>query len=73
MMEFDGILGILLIAAILWALIQFINKSRSNNPNMLSQREPSADIKKEQGILKKRFTSGEISQLEYERMKKEFL
>ena len=70
-MGFEGVLGILLIAGILWVIIQFINKNRSNNLFTLSQQESSVNDENAKVILKKRFTSGEISQLEYERMKKD--
>jgi uncharacterized membrane protein len=71
MMGFNGILGILLIAIILWAVVKFNTKNRSNNTDMLSRHEPSADNEGVLDILKKRFARGEISQSEYERMKKE--
>jgi len=71
MMGFGGIFGILLIGVIVWAVIQFTKKNSSNNPFTPNRQEPSADKDNALDILKKRFASGEISQEEYERMKKE--
>lgn len=70
MMGFGGIAGILLIAIIIWAVIQFTNK---NNENIfrLNTGKPDSGEENALEILKKRYARGEIGQEEYERMKKE--
>ena len=73
MMGFGSGLSVLLFVIILWAVIQFINKYRSKDPEMGFLQDQSMDNKNALGILKKRFASGEISQLEYDRMKKDIL
>ena len=69
MMGFGGIFGILLIAVIVWAVIQFMNKDSSGNPFTSNRQVQSADKDNAQEILKKRYARGEINQEEYERMK----
>ena len=71
MMGFGGIIGILLIAIIIWAVIQFTGKGGSNNPFTSGQQGSGAEKENALEILKKRYARGEISQEEYERMKKE--
>jgi uncharacterized membrane protein len=73
MMGFSGVMEILLIAIILWAVIQFTKKYRSDNADTVFLKDQSADNKNALGMLKKRFASGEISQIEYDRMKKDIL
>jgi uncharacterized membrane protein len=71
MMGYGGYLSTLLVVVILWAIIQYIYKNRSNTRDMPSRLEQSAGNENAMDILKKRFASGEISQQEYERMEKE--
>ncbi len=71
MMGFGGIFGILLIAVIVWAVIQFTNNNNSKNPFDTTRGK----IGKEEGnavdILNKRYARGEINREEYERMKQD--
>ena len=69
MMGFEGVLGILLVLVVLWAVIKFTNRNRSDNSFSVSREDRSGDKENSLNILKKRFTRGEISELEYERMK----
>ncbi|NIR96360.1 MAG: SHOCT domain-containing protein [Gammaproteobacteria bacterium] len=71
MMGFGGILTILLIAVIVWAVIQFTGKNSSNNPFTANRREPQGDKENALDILKQRYARGEISRDEYEKMKNE--
>lgn len=68
MMGFGGVLGILLIGVIVWAVIQFENKNRSGNPFTPNRQEPSGEKENALDILKKRYARGENSQEEYARM-----
>ena len=70
MMGFEGVLGILLVLVVLWAVIKFTNRNRSDNSFSLRREDRSGDKENSLNILKKRFARGEISELEYERMKK---
>jgi uncharacterized membrane protein len=70
MMGFEGVLGILLVLVVLWAVIKFTNRNRSDNSFSVSREDRSGDKENSLNILKKRFARGEISELEYERMKK---
>jgi putative membrane protein len=69
MMGFGGILGLLLIAVIVWAFIQFMNKDSSSNPVTPNRQVQSTDKESALEILKKRYARGEINQEEYQRMK----
>ena len=70
MMGFEGVLGILLVLVVLRAVIKFTNRNRSDNSFSVSREDRSGDKENSLNILKKRFARGEISELEYERMKK---
>ena len=70
MMGFEGVLGILLVLVVLWAVIKFTNRNRSDNSFSVSREDRSDDKENSLNILKKCFARGEISELEYERMKK---
>lgn len=66
-----GIIGIILIAIVIWFFFQYSSKGRMNNPfsnNRIDRQTPDEDTME---ILKKRYAKGEINQEEYERMKKE--
>lgn len=66
-----GIIGILLIAIVIWFIFQYSGRGVINNPfgsNRLENETPNENALE---ILKKRYAKGEINQEEYERMKKE--
>lgn len=68
MMGFGGIFSILLIAVIVWAVIQFTGK---NNPGNPFDTAGSGKDENALDILKKRYARGEINRDEYERMKRD--
>lgn len=70
MMGFGGLFGILLIAIIIWAVLQFTNKNNANSLR-LNTGKPDSGEENALEILKKRYARGEIGQEEYDRMKKE--
>lgn len=66
-----GIIGIIVIAIVIWFVFQYSSKGRMNNPfsnNRIDRQTPDVNAME---ILKKRYAKGEINQEEYERMKKE--
>ncbi len=71
MMGFGGIFGILLIAVIVWAVIQFTNNNNSRNPFNTTGRKIGSGEENALDILKKRYARGEISKEEYEKMKQD--
>jgi len=71
MMGFGGIFGILLIAVIVWAVIQFTNKNNSSNPFNTRDGKVAAGEEKALNILKKRYARGEINREEYERVQQD--
>ena len=70
MMGFGGVLGILLIAVIIWAVIQYAENNKSTNSNTINQQKSGSNNENALDILKKRYAKGEISQDEFEQMKK---
>ena len=66
-----GIIGIILIAIVIWGVFQFTGKGGMNNPfnNNRIGNLPGEENALE--ILKKRFAKGEINREQYESMKKE--
>lgn len=68
-----GIIGIIVIAIVIWFVFQYSGKGRMNNPfsnNRIDRQTPDEDAME---ILKKRYAKGEINTEEFERMKKELL
>lgn len=66
-----GIIGIILIAIVIWFVFQYSSKGRMNNPfnkKRIDRQTPDEDAME---ILKKRYAKGEINTEEFERMKKE--
>lgn len=66
-----GIIGIIVIAIVIWFVFQYSSKGRMNNPfsnNRIDRQTPDEDAME---ILKKRYAKGEINTEEFERMKKE--
>ncbi len=65
-----GLIGIIIIAVVIWFIFQYNGKGGFNNPfgnrSMEGHSEENA-----LEILKKRYAKGEINTEEYERMKKE--
>jgi uncharacterized membrane protein len=66
-----GIIGIILIAIVIWFVFQYTSEGRINNPfsnKRIDRQTPNEDAME---ILKKRYAKGEINTKEFERMKKE--
>ena len=69
-MGFGGIFGILLIVVIVWAVMQFTNKSNQSdgaNGQIAIGKENALDI------IKRRYARGEIDRQEFERMRKDLM
>ena len=67
-----GIIGIIVIAIVIWFVFQYSGKGRMNNPfsnNRIDRQTPDEDAME---ILKKRYAKGEINTEEFERIKNEF-
>jgi putative membrane protein len=62
-MGFGWIFWIVIIAVIVWLVMQFNNKNQSDNSNMIVKDSPL-------DILKKRYAKGEISKEQFDQMKK---
>ena len=71
MMGFGGILSILLIAVIVWAVVQYINKNKSNNVLIPNERKSLNTEENALDILKKRYARGEIDRKEFEQIKEQ--
>ncbi len=67
-MWFGSIFWLAFLGVIIWAVISFTNNQRRNN-----QEQHPANRETPLEILKKRFARGEISEDEFEKMKKELL
>ncbi len=65
-MMFGWIFWIIIIAVIIWAVIQFVNKSASQSKQEHTNESPLE-------ILKRRYAKGEITKDEFERMKKDLI
>lgn len=66
-----GIIGIILIAIVVWFVFQYSGKGKMKNPlsnNRIDRQKPDEDAME---ILKKRYAKGEINTEEFERIKKE--
>ena len=66
---YGSIFGILILGLIVWGVFYMINQSRRNGPSSGYQNQGPSALE----ILKARYARGEISQAEFERMKKELL
>jgi len=69
-MGFGGIFGLLLIVVIVWAVMQFTNKSNQSdgaNGKIAIGKENALDI------IKRRYARGEIDRQEFERMRKDLM
>lgn len=62
-MWFGSFFGLAMIGLVVWAIISLVNNSNRNDAS--AQQESALDI------LKKRYASGEITQKEFEQMKKD--
>ncbi len=66
-MWFSWLFWIILIVVIIWAIIQFTNRSQPMNFTNSIDNETSLDI------LKKRYAKGEITKEEFEKMKEDLM
>ena len=66
-----GIIGIIVIAIVIWFVFQYSSKSGMNNPFSNNRIDRQTHDEDTMEILKKRYAKGEINQEEYERMKNE--
>lgn len=69
-MGFGGILGILLIAGIVWAVLRLSDRENAGNLFSSGRNKIPPDTESPMDILKKRYASGEISREGFEGMKK---
>ncbi len=67
-MWFGSIFWLAFLGIIIWAVISFTNNQKKNHPE-----NPTFHGETPLEILKKRFARGEISEEEFEKMKKELL
>jgi len=67
MMGFGGIIGILLIALIVWLVTQYTNSNSSLNKNETLQGNDKSAL----DILQERYARGEINKEQYEEMKRD--
>jgi uncharacterized membrane protein len=73
MLGYGGVLEVLIVAMVLWEVMQYIYKKRSNNSDSHFLQEQSMDNDNALGILEKRFTNSKVSQPDYEQKKKEVM
>ena len=64
-MGFGWLFWIVILVLVIWAVIRLVNASQNRDVPPVSREESPLDI------LKKRYARGEISQEEFERMKKD--
>jgi putative membrane protein len=66
-----GIIGIILIAIVIWFVFQYSSKDRINNPFSNNRIDRQTSDGNAMEILQERYAKGEINTEEFERMKKE--
>jgi len=66
-MWFGWLFWIVLIAVIVWAIVQFNNRNQPTNSTNIVEKETPLDI------LKKRYAKGEITKEEFEQMKEDLM
>jgi putative membrane protein len=65
-MWFGWIFWIIILAVIIWAVIQFTNRPQQGPPGNKAEESPM-------DILKKRYAKGEINKEEFEKIKKDLV